>query len=56
MNKIVHLDAKNITCFTQNLVQNLLSLVLASKSNGKWFKSSDNYIGLEKYLYTYFVV
>ena len=55
INKVVDLDAKNIACFTQfwvkqaiflasfwHLVQNLLSLVLASKSNGKSFKSSDN--------------
>ena len=31
--KLVDLDAKNITCFSQNLVQNLMSLVQAPKSN-----------------------
>ena len=31
--KILDLDAKNLACHTENLVQNLISLVLASKSN-----------------------
>ena len=33
--KIVHLDGKNLACFTQNLEQNLMSLVLMSKSERK---------------------
>ena len=30
------LDGKNLTCFTCNLVQNLMNLVLSSKSVRKW--------------------
>ena len=33
--KLVHLDSKNLTCFIQNLVQNLMNLVLPSKNNRK---------------------
>ena len=29
----VHLEGKKVACFTWNLVQNLMSLVLISKSN-----------------------
>ena len=36
--KQIHLDAKNLTFFFQNLVQNLLNLVLSSKSDRKWPK------------------
>ena len=34
--KLVHLGGKNLTCFIQNLVHNLMNLVLSSKSNRKW--------------------
>ena len=34
-NKLVHVDAKNMARFTQNLVQNLMSLLLASRTNRK---------------------
>ena len=33
--KKVHLDGKNVAFFTQNLVQNLINLVLRSKSDKK---------------------
>ena len=36
--KLVHLNGKNLSCFTWNLVQNLMSLTLISKSNRKWSK------------------
>ena len=36
--KLVHLDGKNLTRFIQNLVQNLMNLILSSKSNRKWPK------------------
>ena len=37
--KLVHLDGKNLTCFIQNLVQNLMNLVLRSESGRKWLKN-----------------
>ena len=43
-----------MTCVTQNLVQNLMGLVIASKSNGKCFESSNSQITLEKRVYTHF--
>ena len=52
--KLVDLDAKNITCFSQNLVQNLMSLVQAPKSNMKWLKNSNNQTMLKKRVYAYF--
>ena len=33
--QLVHLDGKNLTCFIQNLVQNLMNLILRSKSDRK---------------------
>ena len=45
-----------MTCFTQNLVQNLMNLVLASKANGKWLKDSNSQIVLEKHVYNSFEV
>ena len=32
-NKLVHLDGKNLACFTENVVQKLKNLVLSSKSD-----------------------
>ena len=37
-NKLVHLDSKDWPSFTWNLVQNLMSLALASKGNREWLK------------------
>ena len=37
-NFAVHLDGKILACFTENLVQNLMNLVLSSKSDRKWPK------------------
>ena len=31
--QLVYLDSKNLPCFAQNLVQNLMSFALMSKSN-----------------------
>ena len=45
-----------MTSFTQNLVQNLISLVLVSKSNARWIKSSSSQLVLEKRVYMYFAV
>ena len=36
--KLIHLDAKNIVRFTQNLMQNSMSLVPVSKNNWKWLR------------------
>ena len=36
--KLVHLDDKNLTCFIQNLVQNLMKLLSSSKNDTKWPK------------------
>ena len=38
--KLVHLDSKNLTCYIQNLVQNLINLVLHSENNRKWQKNA----------------
>ena len=45
-----------MTCFIQNLLQNLKSSVLASKSIGEWLANSNSQIVLEKHLYIYFAV
>ena len=39
---LVHVDAKNLTLFTQNLVQNLMGWFLASKTTWKWLKNCEN--------------
>ena len=36
--KLVHLERKNLACFTWNLMRSLMSLVLVFKSNKKWQK------------------
>ena len=36
--QLIHLDGKNLACFTWNLVQNLMNLVIFSKSNRNWQK------------------
>ena len=34
--ELVYLDYENLTCFSWNMLQNLMCLVLISKSNRKW--------------------
>ena len=46
--KLEHLDGKTLTCFIQNLVQNLMNLLLSSKSNRKWQKK------VQKTTYTWY--
>ena len=54
--KLVRVDAKNLSLFTQNFVWNGVSLLLASKTQRKWLKNCKNQIMLEKRKYTYFAV
>ena len=52
--KLVHVDAKNLVLFTQNLEQNRVSLLPASKMHRKWLKNCKNQTMVEKRKYTYF--
>ena len=38
--KVAHLDGKNLISFIRNLVQNLMNLVLSSKSNRRWSENA----------------
>ena len=40
--KLVHLDGKNLVCFTQNSVQNLMNLDIISKNKRRALKDALN--------------
>ena len=54
--KLVHVDEKNLTLFTQNLVQNTMTFFVSSKTDAKRLKNYKHQTMLEKRKYTYFTV
>lgn len=52
----LHVDAKNQALFTQNIVWNGMSLLLASETIRKWLKNYKKQLMLEQSRNTYFAV